>query len=216
MTLTYIDIYNKITGQAWSMFDSEAETKEDFEANVTTSIQKALSDLWLSFPYSFRKKTHILKTRTSRAFYEAPIGNIKEDKGVWIGTNYLNYLSEYRGLEEKEGTPEYYYIKDDKIYFYPTPDSSYIVSIDYLALNPACDEEGEEKATLENDTDYINIPERYEQLFLHTLMPLTMWNYLIASESDENSSAYEKQYRRAYKHLLDYCGGVETEKKVGW
>ena len=41
MTLTLLDIYNNVTGQSWSVFDTDIETKEEFDSGVLTSIQKA-------------------------------------------------------------------------------------------------------------------------------------------------------------------------------
>ena len=37
--LTLLDLYNNITGQAWSMFDSEVEDEDEFEQSVMTSIR---------------------------------------------------------------------------------------------------------------------------------------------------------------------------------
>ena len=221
--LTMLELYNYITAQAWSMFDSEVESKDEFEESVTTSMQKALTDLWLSYPFSFREKTKTIRTSAGNSKYNTPIGNIltttynnKKVFSVWLNDKPLSYVNNFAGFEEKTGIPEKFYIKQDKMYLYPTPDDSYNISIDYLALYPACNEDGEDKANLEEENDYINISERYFDLFKHALMPLTMWNYLIAAESDENSSAYEIQYKKAYNNLLKYSKGIDLEKQYGW
>lgn len=220
--LTFIDIYNKITGQAWSMFDSEVEDKDEFESAVTTSIQKALSALWCSFKFPFRIKEQKTKVRAGVASYNAPAGNIiqKSSKGskvysVICNKKYLNYEPDYNIKDEASGTPEYFYIKNGKIYFYPTPDDNYEIKIEYLSFNMACDESGNTKANLEEDTDYIDIDERYNDLFLNALMPLAMV-YLIASDTDENYKGYKEQYDKAYKNLIDFCKGLEFDKKIGW
>lgn len=222
--ITMLDLYNKVTGQAWSMFDGEVESQEEFETNVTTSLNKALTFLYNSYKFPFRERTHVILTRGNKADYSSPEGNItqsvingKKCFNVLLNNSTpLTYISNYRTLEPKTGTPEYFYTKQDKIYLYPTPDNKYIITIDYLSVYPVCDEEETEKAALENETDYINIPEHLNELFMGALMPLTMWNYLIASESDENSSAYQIQYERAYKQLIKYAKGIDTEKTIGW
>ena len=56
MTLTLLDIYNNVTGQSWSVFDTGVESQEEFDSGVLTSIQKALNVLWHSYNFSFRLK----------------------------------------------------------------------------------------------------------------------------------------------------------------
>lgn len=220
--LTFIKVYNEVTGQAWSMFDGEVEAEDEFEKSVTTSIQKALSALWNSFKFPFRYKTMKLKTRKGITEYNAPAGNIikKSVKGsktfdVICNKNYLSYDPDIETYEEKEGEPEAFYKKGRKILIYPTPDANYDINIGYLSFNTACDDDGNSKANLEAEDDYIDIDEEYQDLFLKALMPLAM-TYLIASEQDENFSQYKQQYDAAYKVLLDYCRGIEKDKIIGW
>lgn len=220
--LTFIDVYNEITGQAWSMFDGEVEAEDEFEKSVTTSIQKALSVLWCSFKFPFRYKDYKIKTKVGVSQYDAPPGNISKisTKGykcfdVICNKKYLEYEPDIEVLEDKEGEPEKFYTRNGKVYIYPTPDKAYEIKIGYLSFNTACDEDGESKATLEKEGDYIDIGEQYKDLFLKALMPLAM-TYLIASEQDENFSQYKKQYDAAYKVLIDFCRGIENDKIITW
>lgn len=222
MTITFLDLYNDMTGQAWSMFDGDAEGIDDFEKSVTTSIQKALNDLWCSYKFPFRNKTMTVKTRSGVNSYSTPNGKIAKKKvnnkqvyGVKIGKNFLEYEPNFEFLEDESGTPEKFYVKNDKLYLYPTPDDIYKVEIEYWTIFAACDEDGASKATLKEETDYIDIPEKYEVLFKAALLPLCMV-YAIASDSDENHSGYQRQYEDAYKILIDYARGIETEKRIGW
>jgi hypothetical protein len=225
--LTLLDLYNDITGQAWSMFDSEVEDEDEFETNVMTSIRKALSDLWNSYNFPFRERTHLILTKAGGASYAIPDSatennivqtrvNGKHCYSVFCDYQPLKYDADCRFEEAKSGKPEKFYFKQDKIYLYPTPDDRYPVTIDYMSMYPVISEDGDEKATLEHETDYIYIPEKYQELFECTLMPLAMWNYLIASETDENSEAYKIQYERAYKQLIKACRGLESDKTIGW
>lgn len=219
MTLKFIDLYNDITGQAWSMFDSETESKEEFEASVTTSIQKALADLWFEYDYSFRIMTQKIKLKPSKIDYSLPNGEIR-----LVGSKYAviynkNYLDFVENIDDKEenitGEPELFYIENNKLCFYPVPDNNYIVSVDYLNMMPACNNEDIEQANLKEDTDYVNIDEKYEDLFKNALLPLAMV-YLIASESDENYSAYMWQYQKALKKLKKRTSYIKKERVVGW
>lgn len=211
-----------MTGQAWSMFDGEVEAMDEFESSVTTSIQKALNSLWCSYKFPFRNKTMKFKTRSGVNQYSTPNGNIaqkilknKKVYGVKIGKNYLEYEPDFETLEDETGTPEKFYVKNDKLFLYPTPDDSYDVEIEYWTIFAACDEDGNSKATLEVDTDYIDIDEKYESIFKAALLPLCMV-YAIASDSDENHSGYQRQYEDAYKILVEFTRGVEIDKRIGW
>lgn len=223
MTIKFIDLYNEVTGQAWSMFDGDVEEKDEFETSVSTSIQKALNTLWCSYKFPFRNKTQIVKIRGGINAYSTPNGNItqktinrKKVYGIKIKNKYLYYEPNFETLEEiEQNIPEKFYIKNDKIYLYPTPDKNYNLEIEYWTIFAAFDENGNSKATLENENDYINIPEKYEYLFKAALLPLCML-YAIASESDENYSGYKKQYDDAYKILCDYSRGIEIDKRIGW
>lgn len=223
MTITFIDLYNDITGQAWSMFDGEVEDKEEFETTVTTSIQKALSMLWNTYQFPFRNKTKKFNTKNGKVEYATPNGNIvtktvdgKTVFAINCNRKYLEFVDDVEVLEEKTGEPKQFSIKNDKIYLYPTPDNTYSVSVDYLDMFCAIDgEEGTAKANLKEDEDYLNIPEKYEDVFRNTILPLAM-TYLIASETDENYSAYWKQYQLALDVLLECTLGINKDKTIGW
>lgn len=222
MTITFLDLYNKITGQAWSMFDGEIEDKDEFETSVTSSIQKALTTLWCSFDFPFRHKDKTFYTQENKATYRTPNGNIarKIINGcykhiVQCDNDFLSYNPDCEVKEEKTGKPKYFYIKNDKIVLYPIPDDKYKIKIEYVSFYTSCDADDEPKSILEEDTDYIYIPEKFENLFLNALLPLAM-TYLIASETDENFSQYQEQYEKAYKILLEYTMGICIEKHIGW
>lgn len=220
--LTFIKVYNEVTGQAWSMFDSDVGSEDEFEKSVTTSIQKALSALWNSYKFPFRYKTAKLKTKVGTTKYYIPAGKIlkktvehSKTYDVICNKKYLRYDPDIEVLEEKAGEPEAFCKKGNKILIYPTPDAIYEVEIGYLSFNAACDDDGISKANLEAEDDYIDIDEEYQDLFLKALMPLAM-TYLIASKEDENYSSYQEQYNAAYKILLDFCKGIEKDKTIGW
>lgn len=223
MTITFIDLYNDITGQAWSMFDGEVEDKEEFETTVTTSIQKALSMLWNTYQFPFRNKTKKFTTKNGKVDYNCPNGNIvtktvdgKTVFAINCNRKYLEFVDDVEVLEEKTGEPKQFSIKNDKIYLYPTPDDTYTVSVDYLDMFCAIDgAEGTAKANLKEDEDYLNIPEKYEDVFRNTILPLAM-TYLIASETDENYSAYWRQFQLALDVLLECTLGINKDKTIGW
>ena len=222
MTLKFIDLYNDITGQAWSMFDGEVESQDEFELSVTTSIQKALSDLWCSYNFPFRSKEKVIKTKINKNNYSAPNGNIQKDEyngkkvyRIMYNGHFLDYDKDYLNWDDKQGEPKKFAYKNDNLYIYPMPDDVYSIKVGYWTFMPCLNENGEIKSTLEDENDTINIPEKYGTLFKHALMTLAM-TYLIANQSDENYSDYKLQYRRAYQRLLSFCKGLEVDKVIGW
>ena len=222
MTLTFLDIYNDVAGQAWSMYDGDAESVDEMESALKSSINKALSELWCSYPFPFRIKNMSFVTREDVNEYATPNGNIlkktvlgKQVYSIRIGKNYLEYLDEFETLETKSGTPTGFYVSNENIYLYPTPDNVYTVNVEYLTLAIGEDDFGTAVFSLVNDEDTIDIPEKYENIFKNALITKSML-YAIASESDENYSGYKEQYERAYKILLDYTSGLKKERKVFW
>lgn len=222
MTLRFLDIYNDVAGQAWSMYDGDAESVDEMESALKSSINKALSEIWCSYPFPFRIKTYNFATRDGLNDYATPNGNIlkktvsgKQVYSIRIGTNYLEYLSEYETLETKVGKPTGFYVSNENIHLYPIPDNTYNVTVEYLTLAIGEDDFGTSVYSLVNDEDTIDIPEKYENIFKNALITKSML-YAIASETDENYSGYKEQYEKAYKILINYTSGLEKERKVYW
>ena len=222
MTLTFLDIYNEVAGQAWSMYDGDAESVDEMESALKSSINKALSEIWCSYPFPFRIKTITIATREGVNEDETPNGNILKKTvsgtqvySIRIGTDYLEYLDDYETFEVKSDKPTGFYISNENIYLYPTPDSVYTVTIEYLTLAIGEDDFGTAIYSLQKEEDAINIPEKYENIFKNVLITKSML-YAIASETDENYSGYKEQYDKAYKILLNYTSGLEKERRVYW
>ena len=73
--------------------------------------------------------------------------------------------------------------------------------------------QGEEIYSLKKDSDILTVPTYLEELMKEAIITRTMLN-TIASENDENYSAYLKQAREAYKLLIKYSKGVGKDKVV--
>lgn len=222
MTLTFLDLYNECAGQPWSMFDADAESNEDLESALKTSINKAVSFLWNYQPWSFRINRTTIKTRANRADYAVPNGLILKksigsvDKyAITYGNTFLDYLQDYELLEDEYGEPKGFYIDGESLYIYPTPDDSYTLNIRYLLLPYGLNAEEDEIYELKEEDDYINIPEKYETLFKNCLISLAMM-YAIADESDENYSGYKQQYEDALATLIKYCRNSIVDRNIIW
>lgn len=219
MALTLLNIYNSVASQAWSMFDDEVDSKMEFENVLLSSINKALSDLWCSTDFSFRKRVEDVILMEDSNEYQLPDGNLvpRNDNGkkgfyVSLGGRFLEFLLE-KPTNPSKGVPTSFFIDNQNIYFYPIPDKSYEISIEYFTLAVGLDIKGNPIYALKEDSDYIDIPTKLEELFKNALITKTML-YSIASDSDENYSNYKRQFEIAYKLLLKYSEGKAPERKV--
>ena len=96
---------------------------------------------------------------------------------------------------------------------YPIPQEKGLVTIDYMTLAIGENAEGEEIFALKKDSDILTVPVYLEELMKEAIITRTMLN-TIASESDENYSAYLRQANKAYKLLIKYSKGVGQDKIV--
>lgn len=217
MTLTLLDLYNATASQEWAMYDNDALSDAEFEDSLVLAVNKAILDIYASYDFPFRERTHMILTLPKMDAYNLPTGLIKRDNAgkhlVKYNAKLLNYIENPFELEMKTGIPEGFYIQNDKIVLYPIPLEKGIVTIDYMTLSIGENAKGEEIFSLEKDNDILSVPVHLESLMKEAIITRTMLN-TIASESDENYSAYLRQADRAYKLLIKYSRGVRPEKSI--
>ena len=217
MTLTLLDLYNATASQEWAMYDNDALSDAEFEDSLVLALNKAILDIYASYDFPFRERTHLILTFPKMDAYDLPSGLIKKDSKqrhlVKYNSRLLNFIENPTELELKCGVPEGFYIQNDKLVLYPVPVEKGMVTIDYMTLTIGETQNGEEIYSLKKDTDILNVPVHLEELMKEAIITRTMLNS-IASESDENYSAYLKQASKAYKLLIKYSKGVGLDKAI--
>ncbi|MBO5737819.1 hypothetical protein J6R97_00595 [bacterium] len=217
MTLTLLDLYNTAASQEWAMYDNDAVSDSEFEDSFVLAINKSIIEILASYDFPFRERTHLILTIPKMDAYNLPNGLIKKDKkgnyAVKHNSVLLKFIENPLDLEAKLGVPEGFYIKNDKIVFYPTPIEKGLVTIDYTTLAIGENSEGDEIFALKKETDTLTVPAHLEELMKEAIITRTMLN-TIASETDENYSAYLKQANKAYKLLVKYSKGVGQDKVI--
>ncbi len=217
MTLTLLDLYNTAASQEWAMYDNDAVSDAEFEESLVIALNKAILEIYMSHDFNFRDRTHLILTIPRVNAYTLPSGLIKRDaNGKYLvkhNSSKLRFIEDASDLTPKTGMPEAFYIKRDKIVLYPTPIEKGIVTIDYLTLTIGENAEGDEIYSLQKDSDALSVPIHLEALMKEAIITRTMLN-TIASETDENFSAYKKQADKAYKLLVKYSKGVGLDKSV--
>ena len=217
MTLTLLDLYNSTASQEWAMYDNDALSDAEFEDSLVLALNKAIIDIYASYDFPFRERTHLILTIPRMDAYDMPNGLIKKDNNgrhlIKYNSSILSLIENPTDLTPKCGTPESFFIQNDKIVLYPTPIEKGIITIDYMTLAIGENVQGEEIYSLKNDTDRLYIPVHLEELMKEAIITRTMLNS-IASENDENYSAYLKQADRAYKLLVKYAKGLNLDKSL--
>lgn len=217
MTLTLLDLYNTAASQEWAMYDNDATSDAEFEDSLVVALNKAIQEIYMSYDFTFRDRTHIILTVPRMEAYSLPKGLIKRDAYgrhiVKHNSRLLKLIENPSALKPKCGMPEGFYIKKDKLVLYPVPIEKSIITIDYLTLTIGENSNGDEIYSLQNDSDTLSVPPHLEALMKEAIITRTMLN-TIASESDENFSAYKKQADKAYKLLVKYSKGVGLDKSI--
>jgi hypothetical protein len=217
MTLTLLDLYNTAASQEWAMYDNDAISDSEFEDSFVLAINKSIIEILASYDFPFRERTHLILTIPKMDAYDMPSGLIKKDLNGNYAVKYnsilLKFIEKPLELEAKIGNLEGFYLKNDKIVLYPTPIEKGLVTIDYMTLAIGENAQGEEIFALKNDSDILTVPVHLEELMKEAIITRTMLNS-IASESDENYSAYKKQADRAYRLLVKYSKGVGQDKSI--
>lgn len=217
MTLTLLDLYNTAASQEWAMYDNDAVSDSEFEDSFVLAINKAIIEILASYDFPFRERTHLILTIPKMDAYNLPNGLIKKDLNGKYAVKYnselLKFIENPLDLDNKIGIPTSFYIKSDKIVLHPIPQEKGLVTIDYMTLAIGKNAEGEEIYALKKDCDVLTVPVHLEELMKEAIITRTMLN-TIASESDENYSAYLKQADRAYKLLIKYSKGVGQDKSI--
>lgn len=215
MTLTLLDLYNTAAAQEWSMYDNDAASEDEFEDALVLSLNKAIAEILYSYPFNFRERSETIIILPKIISYGIPPGVIKQTESgeycIRLGRKYLKPLKD---LPDKTcGIPEAFYIGNGEILFYPAPIAKHRITITYLTLAIGENSDGEGIFSLQNEDDILYVPEHLEELLKNAVISRAMLNS-IASESDENYSAYKKQSETSYRMLIKYSKGVAAEKKI--
>ena len=217
MTLTLLDLYNTAASQEWAMYDNDAASDAEFEDSLVLALNKSILEIYSSFDFPFRERTHVILTIPKVDAYDMPAGLIKKNSEgkhiVKYNSSLLEYIDNPSALSCETGVPRGFYIQNDKIILFPTPSERGIVTIDYSTLVIGENSNGEDIYALKNDSDILSVPIHLEELMKEAIITKTMLN-TIASEKDENFSAYKNQADKAYKLLVKYSKGVRQDKSV--
>ena len=218
---TFLEITKEIATQPWSIEDPDyldLSALFDDSPKLINATQKANSYIYRTYDFSFKQQAIYIDTEQFKNEYSAPQGNIKEILCAG-NTQELRYDPYIYKLKPENGRPAKYnreFINgEDKIILHPSPDNVYVLTVKYDTLNTAkklVNSEYVESPNLENDTDILNVPEQFEDMYLQALYAKTMV-YLIIDNTDENYAPYEQSFLDAMQVLLKNSTGVSGETR---
>lgn len=205
MSRNYLDLCNEVINL---MSYLPAQTMDDLDTPEGRLIKQKMNELLREIccgehtTWKFRERIQDIFLADGLSDYDLPEGHIiyirPEDE-----TNRppLIYSMDNRYLPlSTNGTPMYYWIYEDKIRLFPTPNKSVdgdIYKIKYLTDKFAIDEDGCPKDVLENATDEPIIPEMYRSLLVYGVV-----RDFRASRGDAKSEFYRKKYNVLYNKML--------------
>lgn len=216
MALTLLEIYNHVTGQSWSIFDTDIESQEEFDSGVLSSIQKALHNLWHSHNFTFRLKQKTIIINKDKISYIKPTGKIKKSGVKLIDDNKITILKEIKEeniIDLSPQKPTGFFIISDKIILNRKPDKNYKLIIDYYTDKLGINKENIGVYNLKNIDDKLDIPEQFEEMFLNALTTKAMVN-AIASSNSRNFQPYIKEFLENYRTLINQTTGIESDKTI--
>lgn len=222
MSITLLELYNTVASQPWSMFDNDAMSDDDFEPALISAINKALVEIWCSYPFEFRLRQKQIFTQQFINKYNLPDGAIcqkntssGEKYCVTLNRKYLDFIENPEDFEFEAGKPVGFFIKNNKLCFFPAPDDIYKIDISYLTFAIGVDASDEPIYALRLSSDTIVLPDKFQQLFINALISKAMM-YVIASPSDENYMGYAIQYEKAFRQLIKATGGRKKYRRISF
>ena len=95
MTITLLDLYNTAASQEWAMYDNDALSDAEFEDSFVLALNKAIIDIYSTYEFPFRERTHLILTMPKMNSYDLPKGIIKRDNNGNYIVRYNSQLLKY-------------------------------------------------------------------------------------------------------------------------
>lgn len=205
MGRTYLDLCNEVINL---MSYLPARTLEDLDTPEGRLIKQKMNELLRELccgehdTWKFRERVKTIYLSDGIENYELPEGYI-----VYIRPNDdtnrppLIYAMDHKYLPlSTNGTPMYYWIEEDKLRLFPTPNEHSDgdeYKIKYLTDKFATDKNGCCKDIMTEEDDEPIIPELYRSLLVYGVV-----RDFRASRGDSKSEFYRKKYISLYNKML--------------
>lgn len=214
-------LLTELGASAWSGFNADdmVYSSED-SLQARTELNKALRYLLNLKDFPFRGKEKAIETTNGADVYTMIPGQITKiyDANTLSELEFIGDSSQYD--KEAVGTPVGYWVEYSnpkvKIRLYPIPDGVYNYNIAYNQYQPVIDMNGKiKKYEFENASDYLNLPENLEYLFMDCLVMRTIITNM-KDEQDENFAPAINEFNEYWKNFLKACKPKRQDNRVVW
>lgn len=197
-----------------SMLDPEDmadTTSEDF-ISLRRVQQGCHSELSNREDFPFNKYTKTIQLSKGQSTYSMPEGRITEIRiGVDNNVRKLNYDNNLSMYSDMKSAPTRYDVtyNPNKIRFYPTPDKSYTVNIDYFSTKNVILTDNSYSYNIEIGST-LRMPEQYQHLYFDAL------EYYVLAENMRKVSnpRFEPTlalFREKWRIFLRGCQPIDSE-----
>ena len=214
-------LLTELGASAWSGFNADdmVYSSED-SLQARTELNKALRYLLNLKDFPFRGKEKAIETTNGADVYTMIPGQITKiyDANTLSELEFIGDSTNYD--KEAVGTPVGYWVEYNnpkvKIRLYPIPDGVYNYNIAYNQYQPVIDMNGKiKKYEFENASDYLNLPENLEYLFMDCLVMRTIITNM-KDEQDENFRPAINEFNEYWKNFLKACKPNRQNNRVVW
>jgi hypothetical protein len=185
-----------------------------------TELNKALRYLINLKDFPFRGKEKAIETTEGAETYTMVQGQITKiyNSDTLSELEYIGDSSEYD--KTLVGSPKGYWVEysnpKSKIRLYPIPDGVYNYNIVYNQYKPVKDKDGKlDKYEFESESDFINMPENLQYLFMDCLVMRTIITNM-KDEQDENFRPAIEEFNEYWKNFLKACKPKKQDNRVVW
>ena len=191
--------------------DMEDKTSEEF-ASLRRIQQGCHSELSNKEDFPFNKYTK--NTRIAR---NMPVCCVPDGKITQVRLCYNNSIIELKHdpnialLGNEKGVPEIYAVvyNSEKIIFYPAPDRTYNIAIDYVSSkNVILEDETLSYIIQENST--LKMPEKFQHLYFDALEYYVLYEYMRKVSNPRFEPTY-KIFQDKWRTFLKGCNTVDSE-----
>lgn len=220
MTITAQRILTELGNCAWSGFNADDMIfSSDDAMQAKTELNKALRYLLNLEDFPFKAKEKALKARANVPAYtdvEGKIDSIYNESTL----EKLEFISDSENYDKtRKGTPTAFWIEYNnpsaKIRLYPIPDENINYKVLYDDYKPVITQEGQMAYEFLNASDFLNMPEKLEYLFMDCLVLRTIITNN-ADEQDENYAPKIKEFNEVWNSFKKAYKPVKIEHRVVW
>lgn len=199
-----------------SMIDPEdmADTTSEEFISMRRIQQGCHNELSNREDFPFNKFTKTIQTSKGQNAYSLPDGKVKDVRlSNNNNINKLNYDADISLLSNSTGVPDRYTVtyNPNKLKFYPTPDKSYNINVDYISTKNVILADNSYSYNIEVGST-LRMPEQFQHLYFDALEYYVLYTNMRKVSNPRWEPTYQK-FLQKWQVFLNGCRTVESETR---